>query len=425
MLSAKSRRMAVLAAATAMALASCGGGAQDQGAAQQKERPAPTVEVLTVKPQEVLLDNDLPGRLEAVRSASIVPQVNGIVKRRLFEEGSFVKAGQPLYQLEDASYSATLENARASLLTAQANLAKAGADVARYSTLVKADAISKQDWDAAVAAKRSAEASVKAAQAQIRAAQVNVDHARITAPISGFIGESKVTEGALVTANSTQMALIQQTDPLYVNIKQSASDVLKLRRQLAGGERIMNEGIEVGVVLEDGSEYGHKGRLMFLDRSNVDETTGQMTLRAVIPNPDLELMSGLYVRVRLPLSAVPNAFVVPQKAVTRGTPDIVMVVSPEGKMEGRPVKVTGQRGTDWVISEGLKAGDKVVVDGTMIAAMSGAPKVQTKEWTPPAAQPAAAPAANGTAASAAAGQPEKPASAVQAASRPDAASAAE
>lgn len=374
-------RRAALAAATALALAACGDKAAQDGqkAAAAQEAPAPAVSVVTVQPQEVVLENELPGRLEAVRSAMIVPQVSGVVKRRLFEEGSFVQAGQPLYQLEDASYSANLANSEAALMSAQAALAKAQADAARYRPLVQADAVSKQEWDAVVAAERSAQAQVKAAQAGIRAAQVNMNHARIVAPISGFIGQSKVTEGALVNANTTQMALIQQTDPLYVNITQSASDLMKLRRQLADGERKLNENIEVGIGLEDGSEYEHKGRLMFVD-STVEQSTGQVSLRAQIPNPDLVLMSGLYVRVKLPLSTISNAFVVPQQAVTRGNKDIVLVVGADGAMQPRPVTIAGQKGSDWVITEGLNAGDKVIVEGTMIAAISGAKKVTPKEW---------------------------------------------
>jgi len=419
-------RIAVLAAATSLALAACGGkdgaSAQQQGAGAKQQMPAPTVSVLTVHPENVLLETDLPGRLEAVRSAPIIPQVSGIVKRRLFQEGDTVRAGQPLYQLDDASYVANLESARASLASAQAALAKANADVSRYQPLVTADAISKQEWDAALAAQRSAQAQVKSANAAIKAAQVNVNHAHITAPISGLIGQSLVTEGALVTANSTQMALITENDYLYVNIKQSASDMLKLRKQLASGDRVANESVEASVILEDGSEYPHKARLLFAD-STVDESTGQFTIRAIVPNPEHILMNGLYVRVKLPLAGVTNAFVVPQQAVTRGQTDTVMVVNAQGGMEPRVVKVTGQKGSNWVISEGLKAGDKVIVDGTMIAgqmiARTGANKVQTKEWQPEnasAPQAAASGANSATPTPAAASAEKAAASEIQAAS---------
>ena len=428
-------RIAAAAAAVSLALSACEGGlnpfaksasapAGQQGGGRQM--PAPTVSVVTVQPATITMEADLPGRLEAVRSAPIIPQVSGIVKRRLFQEGTLVKAGQPLYQLDDAAYAANLESARASLATAQAALAKADADVARYRPLVAADALSKQEWDAAVAAQRSAAAQVKAANAAIRAAQVNVNHAHITSPISGIIGQSLVTEGALVTANNTQMALVTENDYLYVNIKQSAGDLLKLRQQIMSGERIAADSVEVDIELEDGTPYPHKGRLLFAD-STVDASNGQVTIRAVVPNPEHLLMNGLYVRVKLPLSAIDNAFAVPQQAVTRGTPDIVMVVNAQGGMEPRPVKIAGQKGENWVVTEGLKAGDKVIVEGIMIAGITGAKTVQTKEWQPekqsaPAAQPAAASSASGVqAASAPAGAASEasapaPASAVQAAS---------
>ena len=415
------KRMAVIAAATLLALAACNNSAQSE--AQQKAAAAraahvPTVSVVTVQPQNVLLEYDLPGRLEAVKSATIVPQVSGIVQHRLFEEGTMVRAGQPLYQLDDATYTASLESARASLLSAQAAAAKADADLARYRPLMEADAISKQEYDAAVLAKRSAEAQIKAAQASIRAAQVNVNRARIVSPITGFIGQSLVTEGALVTANSTQMATVKQTDVLYVNIQQSSAEILQLHRQLLSQERVRNDGIQVGILLEDGSEYEHKGQLLFID-SSVDEATGQVMVRAAVPNPEQLLRSGMYVRVKLPLAGVLNAFVVPQQSVTRGDKDTVMVVTPEGKMEPRVVKVTGQKGSDWVITEGLKAGDKVIVDGTMIAAMSGAQKVQPKEWQPANKQPAssaAAPSASVPATNVQTASESEIASAVQAAS---------
>ena len=413
-------RITALAIATSLALSACNGkdAAAQQQAAAGKERPAPTVSVVTVQPENVLLEADLPGRLEAVRSAPIIPQVSGIVKRRLFQEGSIVRAGQALYQLDDSNFVANLESARASLLTAQAAAAKADADVARYRPLVEVDAISKQEWDAAVTAQRSAQAQIKAAQAAIKAAQVNVNHARVTAPISGIIGQTLVTEGALVTANNTQMALITQADYLYVDIKQSANDMLKLRQQLVSGERVDNQNPEVNIELQDGTIYKHKGRLMLID-SVVDEATGQVSLRAVVPNPDGMLMSGLYVRVKLPFASVPNAFVVPQQAVTRGKQDIVMIVNAQGGMEPRPVKVTGQKGNNWVISEGLKAGDKVIVDGTMIAGMTGAKKVQTKEWQPEntnQAPQSQGTASQGTSTPAAQKQPENASAPVQAAS---------
>ena len=388
----KVMRMAAIAAATALALSACNKGSdatqgakdgKGQQAAAQKEAPPPVVGVVTVHPETVALTTELPGRLESLRTADVRAQVGGIIQKRLFQEGSYVRAGQPLYQIDSSTYQADLENSRAQLAGAQATLAKANADLARYKPLVAADAISKQDYDAAVMAKRSAEASVKAAQAAIKSAGINLNRARITAPISGFIGQSKVSEGTLLNAgDTTVLATIRQTNPMYVNITQSATEVMKLRQQVAEGKLSGVDGaIEVGIKFDNGEVYPHKGRLLFSDPS-VNETTGQITLRASVPNDKNILMSGLYVRVLMEQVAADNAFVVPQQAVTRGTKDTVMIVNAKGEMEPREVTVAQQQRTNWIITAGLNDGDKVVVDGTSIAAMMGAKKVTPKEWTP-------------------------------------------
>ena len=384
----KVKRMTAIAAAIVLALSACGKGgdtakgkAGQQAAAQQA--PAPVVGVVTVHPETVALTTELPGRLESLRTADVRAQVGGIIQKRLFQEGSYVRAGQPLYQIDSSTYEANLESSRAQLASAQATLAKANADLARYKPLVAADAISKQDYDAAVTAKRSAEASVKAAQAAIKSAGINLNRARITAPISGFIGQSKVSEGTLLNAgDTTVLATIRQTNPMYVNITQSATEVMKLRQQVAEGNLSGVDGaIEVGIKFDNGEVYPHKGRLLFSDPS-VNETTGQITLRASVPNDKNILMPGLYVRVLMDQVAVANAFVVPQQAVTRGTKDTVTIVNAKGEMESREVTVARQQGTNWIITAGLNDGDKVVVDGTSIAAMMGAKKVTPKEWTP-------------------------------------------
>lgn len=399
----KVMRMAAIAAATALALSACNKGtdatqgAKDgkgQQAAAQKEAPPPVVGVVTVHPETVALTTELPGRLESLRTADVRAQVGGIIQKRLFQEGSYVRAGQPLYQIDSSTYQADLESSRAQLAGAQATLAKANADLARYKPLVAADAISKQDYDAAVTAKRSAEASVKAAQAAIKSAGINLNRARITAPISGFIGQSKVSEGTLLNAgDTTVLATIRQTNPMYVNITQSATEVMKLRQQVAEGKLSSVDGaIEVGIKFDNGEVYPHKGRLLFSDPS-VNETTGQITLRASVPNDKNILMSGLYVRVLMEQVAADNAFVVPQQAVTRGTKDTVMIVNAKGEMEPREVTVAQQQGTNWVITAGLKDGDKVIVDGIAIASMSGGKKVTPKEWTPAGSAAEAAPKA--------------------------------
>lgn len=388
----KAMRAAALAASVALALSSCGKAdeAAQGGQPAGREAPAPVVGVVTVHPQTVALTVELPGRLESLRTADVRAQVGGIIQKRLFQEGSYVRAGQPLYQIDSSTYEASLESARAQLATAQATLAKADADLARYKPLVSADAISKQEYDAAVTAKRSAEAGVKAAQAAIKSAGISLNRSRITAPISGFIGQSKVSEGTLLNAgDTTVLATIRQTNPMYVNVTQSASDVMKLRQQVAEGKLLAADGaIAVGIKFDDGTVYPEKGRLLFADPT-VDESTGQITLRAAVPNDQNILMPGLYVRVLMDQVAVDNAFIVPQQAVTRGTKDTVMIVNAQGGMEPREVTVAQQQGTNWIVTSGLKDGDKVVVEGISIAGITGAKKVTPKEWAPSENQAAA------------------------------------
>ncbi|HEZ6802094.1 TPA: multidrug efflux RND transporter periplasmic adaptor subunit MtrC [Neisseria meningitidis] len=388
----KAMRAAALAASVALALSSCGkgGDAAQGGQPAGREAPAPVVGVVTVHPQTVALTVELPGRLESLRTADVRAQVGGIIQKRLFQEGSYVRAGQPLYQIDSSTYEAGLESARAQLATAQATLAKADADLARYKPLVAADAISKQEYDAAVTAKRSAEAGVKAAQAAIKSAGINLNRSRITAPISGFIGQSKVSEGTLLNAgDTTVLATIRQTNPMYVNVTQSASEVMKLRRQIAEGKLLAADGaVAVGIKFDDGTVYPEKGRLLFADPV-VNESTGQITLRAAVPNDQNILMPGLYVRVLMDQVAVDNAFVVPQQAVTRGAKDTVMIVNAQGGMEPREVTVAQQQGTNWIVTSGLKDGDKVVVEGISIAGITGAKKVTPKEWAPSENQAAA------------------------------------
>lgn len=388
----KAMRAAALAAAVALVLSSCGkgGDAAQGGQPAGREAPAPVVGVVTVHPQTVALTVELPGRLESLRTADVRAQVGGIIQKRLFQEGSYVRAGQPLYQIDSSTYEAGLESARAQLATAQATLAKADADLARYKPLVAAEAVSRQEYDAAVTAKRSAEAGVKAAQAAIKSAGINLNRSRITAPISGFIGQSKVSEGTLLNAgDTTVLATIRQTNPMYVNVTQSASEVMKLRRQIAEGKLLAADGvIAVGIKFDDGTVYPEKGRLLFADPA-VNESTGQITLRAAVPNDQNILMPGLYVRVLMDQVAVYNAFIVPQQAVTRGAKDTVMIVNAQGGMEPREVTVAQQQGTNWIVTSGLKDGDKVVVEGISIAGITGAKKVTPKEWAPSENQAAA------------------------------------
>ncbi|MCF7521594.1 efflux RND transporter periplasmic adaptor subunit [Neisseria sp. ZJ106] len=397
----KTMKAAALAVAAALALGACGNKDEQAAAqAQAQQAPAPEVGVVTVYPQTVSLVTELPGRLESVRTAQVRAQVGGIIEKRLFQEGSYVRAGQPLYQIDSSTYEAALESAKAQLASAEAALLKADADIARYKPLVEADAISRQEFDAAITARRSAEAGVKAARAAIKSAGISLRRSRITAPISGFIGQSNVSEGTLVNAgDATVLATIQQNNPLYVNVTQSATDIMQLRQDFAEGKlQTVNGGIEVGIKFENGKMYNQTGRLLFADPT-VNESTGQVTLRAAIPNDDNVLLPGLYVRVLMNQADVANAFVVPQQAVTRGAKDTVMIVNAQGGLEPREVTVAQQQGSNWIITAGLQDGDKVVVDGTMIAGMMGAKKVTPKEWKQPSENAPQMPAAHNHAAS--------------------------
>ncbi|MDP2261733.1 MAG: efflux RND transporter periplasmic adaptor subunit [Hydrogenophaga sp.] len=378
-------------------LAACGPSAPAPGAGGPPGgMPPAEVGVVTVTPGDVGLVTELPGRLEASRVAQVRARAAGILQQRLFREGSDVKAGQALFRIDAAPYAAALQSAQAGLARAQANLGQATALAERYKPLVAENAISQQEYANAVAAQKAAEADVAVARAAVQTASINVNYASVTAPISGRIGRALVTEGALVgQGEATQLAVIQQVDPMYVNFTQSAAEAMRLQRALASGQ-LKQAGAgaaSVTVVLEDGTEYARPGRLLFSDLS-VDAATGQVTLRAEVPNPGGSLLPGLYVRVRLEQATAGNALTLPQQAVTRSPQgDSVMVVSSEGKVSPRPVKVGGQQGGRWVILEGLQAGEQVMVDG--FQKLRGDAPVKAVPWTPPGSAPAtpAAPAA--------------------------------
>jgi membrane fusion protein (multidrug efflux system) len=375
-----------LAVAVAAVLAGCGG--KDGKAAAQGGGmpPPPAVGVVTVALSSVALQTELPGRVEALRVAQVRARVNGVVLKRLFTEGSEVKAGQALFQIDAAPYRASYDSAQAGLAKAQANLAQAAAQAERNKPLVEAKAISQQEYLVAVAAAKQGEADVAAAKAAVTSAKLNLDYAAVTAPISGRIGRALVTEGALVSASeATQLALIQQTNSVYVNFTQSANEVLKLRRALAKGELRSAGGgngaqaAQVHIVLDDGSELGKPGKLLFTDLS-VDATSGQVTLRAEVPNADGALLPGQYVRVRLVQGEVPSAILLPQQAVTRtGNGDTVLVVGADGKPTPRPVKIDTAEGNQWVVLSGLKAGEQVIVDGFQKMFVPGMP-VKPVPW---------------------------------------------
>jgi membrane fusion protein, multidrug efflux system len=371
-------------------LVACGQGAS--APSPGSGMPPAEVGVITVQPGDVGLVTELPGRLEASRVAQVRARAAGIVQRRLFREGSDVRAGQTLFQIDPAPYAAAQSSAQAALARAQANLGQASALAQRYKPLVEANAISKQDYANAVAAEKQAEAEVAAARAAVQMAQINLSYAQVAAPISGRIGRALVTEGALVgQGEATPLAMIQQIHPMYVNFTQPAADVMNLRRALEQGrfKRAGAEGALVRVVLADGSEYPQPGRLLFSDLS-VDPTSGQILLRAEVPNPSGNLLPGLYVRVRLEQAKADNAVLLPQQAVTRSPQgDLAMVVTPDGKVNPTPVKVGAERGQQWVILEGLKPGDQVMVDG--FQKLRPNQPVKPVPWSPvPAANAAAA-----------------------------------
>jgi membrane fusion protein (multidrug efflux system) len=346
-------------------LAGCGPSATPTAGPASGMPPA-EVGVITVTPGDVGLVTELPGRLEASRVAQVRARAAGILQKRLFTEGSEVKAGQSLFEIDASPYQATFASAQASLAKAEANLMQASAQAERYKPLMEAKAISQQDYLNAQAASKQAEADVAIGKAALQTARINLNYATVTAPIAGRIGRSLVTEGALVgQGEATPLAVVQQIDPMYVNFTQSAADVMKLRQAMEKGQlkRAGNNAASVRIVLEDGTEYARPGKLLFSDLT-VDATTGQITLRAEVPNPGAALLPGLYVRVRLEQAKAGNAITLAQQAVTRSPQgDSVMVVGADGKVSPRNVKVGGQQNGQWVILDGLKTGEQVMVDG--------------------------------------------------------------
>ncbi|MFJ9989159.1 efflux RND transporter periplasmic adaptor subunit [Pseudomonas putida] len=342
---------AVTALVSAVALATLLSGCKKEEAAPAAQ--APQVGVVTLQPQAFTLTSELPGRTSAYRVAEVRPQVNGIILKRLFKEGSDVKEGQQLYQIDPAVYEANLGNA-------QANLQATRSLAERYKQLIDEQAVSKQEYDDANAKRLQAEASLKSAQIDLR-------YTKVLAPISGRIGRSSVTEGALVSNGQTNaMATIQQLDPIYVDVTQSTAELLKLRRDLESGrlQKAGDNAAKVQLVLEDGSKFAGEGRLEFSEVS-VDETTGSVTLRAVFANPDHTLLPGMFVHARLQAGVNANAILAPQQGVTRdlkGSPT-ALVVNKDNKVELRQLKASRTLGNEWLIEEGLNPGDRLITEG--------------------------------------------------------------
>lgn len=373
------RQIAVLAGL--VMLAAC-------GSPQQQPPPPPPVDIVTVARQSVTNVIELPGRVQAVRTAEVRARVDGIVERRLFEEGTDVRANQPLFRIDPRQNQAAYNSAAATLARAEAGAANARQVVTRYSPLVKQQAISSQEYDAAVAQARQAEADVASARAALDRAKLDLNYTLITAPISGRAGRAQVTEGALVSASqATLVTTVEQLDPVYVNFSQSSSELLQIRRKMATGEIHASnlDRVRVTLILEDGTVYSVPGHLDFLDMS-VDESTGTVSLRAEFPNPQRLLLPGQFVRARVEAGVDPSGIMVPQRAVQISEQSAaVMLVGDKNIAVARPVKVGAMQNGSWVITEGLKPGDKVIVNGLQ-KVQPGQPVSISK----PGAKPAAA-----------------------------------
>lgn len=352
--------------ATLLALSACSKG---NGSAQQGAGAPPPMEIgtITVQPAKEVIVNELPGRVEATRIAEVRARVPGIVLQRAFREGSDVKAGQLLFKIDPAPFQADYNSAKANLERDEANLYQARMLAERYEPLVKANAISKQEYDNAVAAYKQAQAAVSASKAALDRAKLNLDYATVTAPISGRIGRALVTEGALVGQGEvTPLAVIQRLDPIYVNFTQSVTQLMQLRAAFDSGKikQVAPNEARVSLLLDDGSQYPLTGRLLFSDVT-VDQSTGQVTLRAEFPNPKSVLLPGMYVRVRVEQGIDEAAITVPQQAVQRGANGDagVYVVGADNKVETRPIQTGAAVGDRWVVTKGLAPNDVVIVEG--------------------------------------------------------------
>ncbi|MFD2183160.1 efflux RND transporter periplasmic adaptor subunit [Rhodoplanes azumiensis] len=368
------RTAAAAALLVATLLAGCGDSGNGGGAlgapGSGASMPTPEVGVMVLHPQSVAVTTELPGRTTAFLTAEVRPQVNGIVKRRLFTEGAEIAAGTVLYQIDPATYQAAYDSAAAALQKAEAAVPSAQAKADRYKGLSKEKAVSQQDVDDAVATLAQNKATVASAKADLDTARINLAYTEIKAPIGGRIGKSSITVGALVTANQTDaLATIRQIDPIYVDLTQSSLNFLKFRRALAEG-RLANRGdsVPVRLILEDGRPYDHPGKLGFAE-VKVDESTGTFTLRAEFPNPDRLLLPGMYVRAVLEEGIAPGSFLVPQRAVTRNAKGeaVALFVGKDDRLEQRVLQVRRGIGTNWLIDTGVAEGDRVVIEGSQKA----------------------------------------------------------
>lgn len=329
--------------------------------------PPASVSVVAAASEPVTITRDLPGRIDALRVAEVRARVSGILLERTFKEGADVKAGQVLFKIDPAPLEAARASAAASLAKARANEQQARTQAERYSELVGLKAVSRQEADNATAAAKSSEAEVLAAEAALKTADLNLGYATVTAPIDGRIGKAQVTEGALVgQTEATKLAVIQQLDPIYVDFTQSSTDLLELKKALKEGTigKVSGEQAQVVLLLEDGSEYPHPGKILFSEVS-VDETTGMVSLRAQFPNPERMLLPGMFARVRVAQAVRDHAITVPQRAVTRaqGGMGSVFVVDGQDTVQLRMIRTDSAVGDKWVVTQGLKPGERVIMEG--------------------------------------------------------------
>lgn len=354
----------IVVLAGGLTLAGCG---KSKNAGPKPAAGPPEVGVVTIQPQRVAITTELSGRTSASLVAEVRPQVSGIIQKRVFTEGSDVKAGQVLYQIDPATYQAAFASAKAAESRAEANLIPARLREERYKDLVKIKAVSQQDYDNAYASLKQAEADVASARAAVETARINLAYTRVTAPISGRIGKSSVTTGALVTANQeAPLATIQQLGSMYVDVTQSSADLLRLQQNLSSGQlqRGGSAQARVKLILENGAAYPLEGTLKFSDVT-VDPTTGSVTLRSIFPNPKQVLLPGMFVRAIIQEGVKDQAILVPQRGVSRnpaGNP-VVMVVGAEEKVEPRVIKAERTVGDNWLVTDGLKTGDRVILEG--------------------------------------------------------------
>lgn len=360
-------KLIVLTGVLAVLFTMTGCGQQSAANAPPSAAALPEVGVVAVTPAPVTLTTELSGRTAPRLIAEVRPQVGGIVQQRLFTEGSDVQAGQLLYQIDPALYRAAFASAKADLARAEANIEPVKLKAERYGELVKINAVSRQDYDDAQAALKQAEAEIAAARAALETARINLDYTGVKAPISGRIGRSSVTTGALVTADqAAPLATIQQLDTMYVDVTQSTAELLRMKRNLASG--LLRDSGEaqtrVKLLLEDGTPYPLDGVLKFSEVT-VDQSTGSVTLRAIFPNPQQLLLPGMFVRAIVTEGMNEQAILVPQRGVTRNPAGnaMVMVVGAEDKVEPRVIKVARTVGDSWLVSEGLQAGDRVILEG--------------------------------------------------------------